>query len=195
MVSAPGRLTGIFILVFRGVQIDIPIRFGSCFFRHRLLPALVPVQLLQPAFFRRRGHGDGGCERRSGGGDRAAGFASVQGRFHACDARCVRMVRLRAYDGFQLALLARSLFRRDPIRGATRHRRRNRSGRRRDHLDFLFSNGFVLAKYSSTLPAAWLFHARSRSSWGIWIPVVSGMINPVHSRPVGVRVLAGDDAP
>ena len=164
MVSAPGRLTGIFILV------------------------------LQPAFFRRRGHGDGGCERRSGGGDRAAGFASVQGRFHACDARCVRMVRLRAYDGFQLALLARSLFRRDPIRGATRHRRRNRSGRRRDHLDFL-----------SRTASSWrsiLLRCRRLGSFmralarhGVFGSCRFGHDQPVHSRPVGVRVLAGDDAP
>lgn len=105
--------------------------------------------------------------------------------FHARRAVCF-VWSASCYDGFQLCFTCSISFSTRPdsrrvIVGGIG------LGRRRDHLDFLSER--PTWQYSSTLPAAWLFHARSLVR-GIWILSFRASCS---FPPYGVRV-AGDDA-
>ncbi len=97
---------------FPGVQSHLPFRLRPGLFRHRVLPTLVPVQLLQPPFFGRRGHGHRWSERCSGGRDCACWCLLV---YRAGFTRATRSVFLwsgfRADDRFEPAVFARFVFR------------------------------------------------------------------------------------
>ena len=124
--------------LFPGVQSHLPFRLRPGLFRHRVLPTLVPVQLLQPPFFGRRGHGHRWSEHCPRCRDCRLGVFGLPRRVHARHAERVLVVGVSAdLTGVEPAAFARFVFRQHAVRGLARRGGRHRLGGWRDNLDIL----------------------------------------------------------